>query len=292
MPNHPLNEIFGFPYWDNSATAQRFRKLRLCPYNNKVPNCTKDKANAPLGICSITDSEDNIAIVCPIRFRQDWMIAEDAAAFFFKSGEKWTSLTEVRLNDKHGDSAGNIDLVLVSYDDSGHITDFGSLEIQAVYISGNIRRPFEHYMENPEKNHDMDWSKKKNYPRPDYLSSSRKRLVPQLIYKGSILKSWGKKQAVAIHSGFYKTLPKLKEVEPEIADMAWLVYDLALDEQNRYKLVLKQTIYTHFKPALDQITTPEPGPMHDFVDHLQDKLDKILDDENNSPDAPSLDELL
>lgn len=116
--------------------------------------------------------------------------------------------------------------------------------------------------------------------------------MPQLIYKGSILKSWSKKQAVAIHSGFYKTLPKLKEVEPEIADMAWLVYDLALDEQNRYKLALKQTIYTHFKPALDQITTPEPGPMHDFVDHLQDKLDKILDDENNSPDAPSLDELL
>ena len=149
--------------FSNSTTVSKTASLSIY---NKVPNCTKDKANAPLGVCSITDAEDNIAVVCPIRFRQDWIIAEDAAAFFFRSGEKWTSLTEVRLNDRHGDSAGNIDLVLVSYDDSGHITDFGSLEIQAVYISGNIRRPFENYMENPEKNHDMDWSKKKKLSPP------------------------------------------------------------------------------------------------------------------------------
>ena len=39
----------------------------------------------------------------------------------------------------------------------------------------------------------MDWSSQHNYPNPDYLSSSRKRLAPQLIYKGGILKFVGQK---------------------------------------------------------------------------------------------------
>ncbi|MGF1506092.1 MAG: NotI family restriction endonuclease [Anaerolineae bacterium] len=80
-PNHPLNEVFGFPPSDFSPAAQRNRQNRLCPFNNRVPNCTKDRANDPLG-------------VCPIRFRQDWLVAEDAASFFFPEGTAWT-MTEL-----------------------------------------------------------------------------------------------------------------------------------------------------------------------------------------------------
>ena len=60
-------------------------------------------------------------------------------------------LTEVRLDDKNGKSAGNIDLVLVAYDSNGRILDFGALEVQAVYISRNVRKPFEHYMQDPAR---------------------------------------------------------------------------------------------------------------------------------------------
>jgi len=115
MVKHPLAEIFGFPADNFSSEAERYRKLRLCPYNNRVPNCTKDKANDPLGVCSIFEGDRDVTITCPIRFRQNWVIAEDAAAFFFPPDTTWTSLTEVRLNDKNGLSAGNIDVVLVSY---------------------------------------------------------------------------------------------------------------------------------------------------------------------------------
>src|SRR5579859_7089837 len=141
---HPLAEVFGFPVNNFTKEANRHRDKTLCPFNNKVPNCTKDKANDPLGVCSIFEG-DSIAITCPIRFRQNWIIADDAAEFFFPKKAKWTSLTEVRLKDKSDKSAGNIDLVLVSYDGRGKITDFGALEIQAVYISGNVRKPFEYY---------------------------------------------------------------------------------------------------------------------------------------------------
>jgi len=183
-------------------------------------------------------------------------------------------------------------VVLVSYDDRGRLLDFGALEVQAVYISGNIRQPFERYMKAPEKIGNFDWSGNKLYPRADYLSSSRKRLAPQLIYKGGILHSWGKRQAIALHSGFYQTLPKLPEAKPDKADVAWLIYDLQPDSAHqRYYLTLSDTVYTQFKPALDKITMPEPGPLEAFMGHLQNKLDEKLED-NNPPDTPTLRDLL
>lgn len=189
MPDHPLAEVFGFPTDNLSAEAERYRINKLCPYNNKVPSCTKDRAKDPLGVCTIFDA-DSMAITCPIRFRQDWLIIEDAARFLFPADTSWTSLQEIRLNDANGQSAGNIDFVLVAYDDRGHITDFGALEVQGVYISGNVRRPFECYMADRLGCAEMNWTTTRVVP--DYLSSSRKRLVPQLLHKGGILKAWGK----------------------------------------------------------------------------------------------------
>jgi len=279
MPDykHPLLEVFGFPVDNFSERAGKFREFRLCPYNNKVANCTKDKANNPLGVCSIKDTS-GVAIICPVRFRQEWLVAINAASFFFPPGTKWTTLTEVRLNDKYGRTAGNIDVVLVSYDDCGRILDFGALEIQSVYISGNIRRAYESYIDNPNQMYDMNWVGKPNYPRADYLSSSRKRLVPQLIYKGKILNEWNKKIAVALHSGFFQTLPALQDVSPENAEMAWLIYDLEFDNNsNVYNLVCTNTVYTAFQASLDHIVTPDPGPVDEFIEILQGKLDEKFD---------------
>jgi len=287
---NPLAEVFGFPIDNIGREAARYRKNKLCPYNNKVPSCTKDKAQAPLGVCSVFDKGD-IAITCPVRFREGWIIAEDAAGFFFPPDAAWTSLTEVRLNDAQGQSAGNIDLVLVSYDTRGKVLDFGSLEIQAVYISGNVRRPFEQYLSDPRRHSSLDWSQERNYPRPDYLSSLHKRLAPQLIYKGGILKSWNKKMAVALDKAFFKTLPELPEVAEKDADIAWFIYDLVHDTgANRFTLQRVETKYSNFKNALERITMPSPGRMDDFITVLQDKLDEKL--ENNPPDTHTLGDLV
>lgn len=283
MPHReqPLAEVFGYLITDQTETANRHRSHRLCPFNNKVPNCTKDKAKNPLGVCSIYHENEPV-ITCPIRFRQDWIIADHAAAFFFDEGTQWTSLTEVRLNDANGKSAGNIDVVLVAYDSGGKVIDFGALEIQAVYISGNIREPFDYYMGDPQSRASMDWSKEPNYPRPDYLSSSRKRLVPQLVYKGGILHSWKKKIAVALNKSFFATLPPLKQVPKGDADIAWLIYDLKLSAEEgrgsgRYYLTKVDEVFTEFEPALISITTPLPGRMEDFIRTLQEKLDEHLE---------------
>jgi hypothetical protein len=277
-PPHPLAEVFGYPTNDGSAVAKRYRTKRLCPFNNKVPNCTKDKAQNPLGVCSVFHDNET-AITCPIRFRQDWLIADDAADFFFEKNATWTTLTEVRLKDADGSSAGNIDIVLCAYDKHGIVYDFGALEIQAVYISGNIRNPFEKFIKAPEQNAKMNWTKEENYPHPDYLSSSRKRLAPQLMFKGGILNAWKKKSAVALNKGFFETLPKLEEISKSQADIAWLIYDIIPSQNNGQPntLVLEKTIYTRFDTALAQITTPHIGKMEDFITHLQTKVDEKLE---------------
>lgn len=277
----PLAEVFGHLTMDHTERAVRYRSRRLCPFNNKVPNCTKDKAKNPLGVCTIYH-DNHPVITCPIRFREGWIIADDAACFFFREGTAWSSLTEVRLNDLYGKTAGNIDVILVAYDNNGKVYDFGALEIQAVYISGNVRDPFEYFMKDPKGRASMDWSKEPNYPRPDYLSSSRKRLVPQLLFKGGILHSWEKKIAVALNKSFFATLPNIKQVPKSDADIAWLIYDLELvpgqgKEPGRYSLKKVDEIFTEFEPALFSITTPSPGKVEDFMKLLQEKLDEQLE---------------
>ena len=278
-PAQPLAEVFGHLVTDTSGRANRYRTQRLCPFNNKVPNCTKDKAKSPLGVCSVQHDGSSV-ITCPVRFREDWLITDDAASFFFPEGTNWSSLTEIRLNDGNGKSAGNIDIVLVAYDDNGKVTDFGALEIQAVYISGNVRDPFEYFIEDPKGRAFMDWSNQPNYPRPDYLSSSRKRLVPQLFFKGGILHSWKKKSAVALNKSFFETLPALTKVNKQKADIAWLIYDLefcSTGGEERYRLKKVDEVFTEFEHALLSITTPVPGRIDDFMDMLQGKIDGELE---------------
>lgn len=208
-----------------------------------------------------------------MRFRQDFKILTDAGRFFF-SNKKFVALTEVHLNDKDGKSAGNIDIVLAVLGSEGIVLDFGAIEVQAVYISGNVRKVFDAYINNPEVKYQMEWPKK-NYPKPDYLSSSRKRLAPQLIFKGGILHQWQKKMAVVVHRGFFEELPELETTDVEHAEIAWYVYDLQRDNgADVFQLYLYETRYTKFDTALEQITTPKTGNINDFTKALEIRINK------------------
>ena len=134
-------------------------------------------------------------------------------------------------------------------------------------------------MKAPAKNFGMDWTTKENYPRPDYLSSSRKRLAPQLIFKGGIINAWGKKSAVALNKGFFNTLPKMPEVPKADAEIAWLIYDLKLPATSgtHFEMFRERIVYTRFEPALNQIAKSRPGKMEDFLSHLQTKVDEKLE---------------
>lgn len=285
--NQPLAEVFGFSIDNQSQRAVRYRENKLCPFNNIVSNCTKNSIEFPLGVCSL-NHKDKPVIICPIRFREDWKIVSDAASFIFDQKTTWTHVGEVRLKDKFGKSAGNIDYVLVAYDDKGRVLDFGSLEVQAVYISGNLTGPFSAYLESPIP--EFGWTQAFKYPKPDYLSSSRKRLVPQIIAKGSILKQWGKKQVVALQTAFYNTLPPLPEVEKAESDFAFFLYDLVPDKkEKRLVLQLSRVVYTKFAIALEQIAKFEAGSITEFTQLLQKKLDTRR---SGAPDIDNLENVV
>ncbi|MBQ6472557.1 MAG: hypothetical protein IJJ33_11275 [Victivallales bacterium] len=283
---NPLAEVFGFPPDNLSEKAKHYRENRLCPFNNRYPNCTKDKADNPLGVCSVNQGDTKV-ITCPARFREDWMILQNAADFVWEKGTQWSSLPEIKLVDADGQSAGNIDYVIVSYDAAGSIVDFASVEVQGVYISGNLRNPFQQYMDNPQVN--FHWHGV-NYPRPDYLSSSRKRLIPQMMYKGGIFKAWGKKQCVAIQKSFFDTLPELPQTTKEQADIAWFLYDLSYNETEKLcHLQLVKTVYTEFHSALQRVIYTSPGSLTNFMSLLQTKFDERT---SNAPETHSVFELL
>lgn len=273
MPDNPLVEVFGYPVADMSREARSHRLGRLCPFGNPSgPNCTKTSATDPLGVCTIRNGTD-LAVTCPIRLRQENVIISDAAEFFFP-GRSYVALTEVSLKDINGKAAGNIDIVLAVLDENKKVVDFGAIEVQAVYITGNVGSVFRAYMADPATNYQMDWPRK-NYPKPDYLSSSRKRLLPQLLFKGGILNSWGKKTAVIVHRGFFEQLPKLETVDPSEAEMAWFVYDLEVNgTTGRYHLVRSDVRYTRFESALNTISVPVPGEMSKFMSRLESRIKK------------------
>ena len=66
---HPLAEVFGTTcVTDHTKKASRYRSHRLCPFNNKVPSCTKDKAKNPLGVLAASYHEDQAVITLPNPF--------------------------------------------------------------------------------------------------------------------------------------------------------------------------------------------------------------------------------
>lgn len=288
MLNQPLTEVFGFPIENMSAEAERYRKLRLCPFNNKVPNCTKDRPRNPLGACSIHEDGDT-AIICPVRLHQDWLIIEDSAEVFFPQNSQWTSLTNVKLFDKYNHFVGNIDFVLVSYDRQGRIIDFGALDTHAAYVTQNLRRPFEKYIEDREAYLNCGYSGP-NYPHADYLSSIRRRITPQMIYKGTIFHTWRKKAAIALDVGLFNALPDLTEVSADQAEVSWLIYEI-LPGAHLNKLHKVKTLHTLFEPTLFQITRVEPGPIEQFIADLQHRLDDHLE-KGCPPETPTLTDVL
>ncbi len=251
MPKQPLSEVFGFPVDNDSPEAERYQHNRLCPYNNKVPNCTKDSVTNPLGICSIFHGEE-IAITCPVRLRQDWIIADHAASFFFDPGTRWTTLLEVRLKDKRGRPVGNVDVLVIAYNWRGDIVDYGGLQVLTPFFSAQAGET-------------IDWS-----------------IASKTFFSRAVLRAWGKKQAVALQSNFYNALPELPTTEPSDSDMAWLVYDLQYEAVgDQYAIKLNKTVHTKFDSVIELLTPgdihwPEAGNEQEFVNHLYASMEQAV----------------
>lgn len=273
MAGYTLGEVFGYPAEDQRPDANRARAERLCRFSGDGVKCTKVSVEDPLGVCSIVS--DGVAVcICPTRFREGTHVEDRASKFFFPPGSVPVVLPEIRLKDAAGKAAGNIDIVLATHE-NGKVTDFGSIEIQAVYISGNIRRPFARYMKTGSATNPAvkGGSAERSGFHPDFLSSSRKRLMPQLKTKGSILNHWGKKQVVVLDTAFFATLPILEQVSEKDSDLMWLVYEFRFDRtRGTYVQTLSEVVHSRFEDALVALTGSTAGPIDDFTKVLESRI--------------------
>ena len=132
--------------------------------------------------------------------------------------------------------AGKIDLVIGRHPQDGDLRWYG-LEIQAVYFSGTgMSSQFEVLQ--------GDASEAPPYPdrirRPDWRSSSAKRLMPQLQVKVPTVRRWQAKMAVAVDQPFFEAIggPSANYTQDlNDGDIIWLIPELVLDDAtNHYRL--------------------------------------------------------
>ena len=120
--------------------------------------------------------------------------------------------------------AGKIDLV-VAKTSSGGVRWHG-LEIQAVYFSGSgMGSEFDSLRDDTHETPPFPTANR----RPDWRSSSAKRLMPQLQIKAPTLRRWGSKVAVAVDRPFFDAVggpsPNPSH-DLNDGDIIWLVPEL------------------------------------------------------------------
>ena len=203
-----------------------------CPFQSGAPRCGKKG-----GVCSLQRYEEadggrigqpigDPVTVCPSRFEQDGLVVRWLAEIAgIASGAALLAREVPFMQSTATDKpAGMIDLIVAR--DSDEVLDWYGLEVQAVYFSGTgMTSQFEAIRDDP-----LDAPP---FPdairRPDWRSSSAKRLMPQLQVKVPTLRRWGRKMAVAVDRPFFDALERVKANRSQDlndGDIIWLVVAL------------------------------------------------------------------
>jgi len=105
------------------------------------------------------------------------------------------------------------------------------LEIQAVYFSGQgMQADFENLLRNDDRYPPKPTAAR----RPDWRSSSAKRLMPQLQVKAPTLRRWGTKLAVAVDWPFFEAVggpSSTSSHDLNDGDIIWLIPRMNADFQ-------------------------------------------------------------
>ena len=206
------------------------KQVPYCPFQQGKVRCNKNG-----GVCSIqmykrpeeSRSADRLGeqagppvITCPQRFSQDDLIPKWLAEVVgFKNVYLAREVPFMR-SPTTGRPAGKIDMILSG--DSQADNWFG-LEIQAVYFSG---RGMGSDFRLLQKDKHQIPPGPSEIRRPDWRSSSAKRLMPQLQVKVPTLRRWGTKLAVAVDKPFFEAIggvSKNPSHDLDDGDVVWLI---------------------------------------------------------------------
>ncbi|MDE0390396.1 MAG: NotI family restriction endonuclease [Rhodospirillales bacterium] len=223
MSRYGIAEWFGRPL-HTLAPSERQSLARAalkqepappCPFQTGRPRCSKAG-----GVCSIRQGDGRPVILCPRRFDETSLIPHWLGEIVGFSDIYLAREIGFMRHPETGQSAGKIDIIIARDRDAS--AWFG-LEIQAVYFSGDAMLPeFEALLVNDDPAPPPTVGRR----RPDWRSSSAKRLMPQLQIKGPTLRQWLTKLAVAVDQPFFEAIggPTASPSQDlNDGDIVWLV---------------------------------------------------------------------
>ncbi|MYA89553.1 MAG: hypothetical protein F4X97_14075 [Boseongicola sp. SB0662_bin_57] len=270
-PRYAIAEWFGQPF-DNLSVEERQdlarRALKLdpappCPFQHDMPRCSKRG-----GVCSIKSGDRPPVITCPNRFSEGDLLPSWLARIVGFPDVYLAPEVPFMRSPSTGRAAGRVDLVIARDGDAG--SWFG-LEIQAVYFSGNgMLADFEMLRDNADEKPPEPTAIR----RPDWRSSSAKRLMPQLQVKGPTLRRWGTKLAVAVDRPFFEAIGGPSETPSQDlndGDIVWLVPQIT----DGYRLVEDHWEVLSLEDSSDKLLSAETVKRQEFEDALRAKLKRI-----------------
>jgi hypothetical protein len=204
-----ITEFFGYSPKDQSQAAQQARQNLQCPFQGRT--CTKTLSDGLIsGVCTIKPMTSGPVICCPVRlYANDYQILKDVAVQAFGSGidlmtasdapgyraknpdkpaiavfgKRWGK--ELRLPSRAKKAGGKVgayfvDWILAHVDAAGKLLGFVAIEVQSIDTTGNYRGERQAYLESG--------SFEGNSTAGPNWENVNKRILPQIIYKGHVLR--------------------------------------------------------------------------------------------------------
>jgi hypothetical protein len=194
-------EFFGYAPEDSSATAKKFRFRKECPFLSRA--CTKSLSDGEIsGVCTLKPVTTGPVICCPVRlYAKNYEILRDIASTAFGPnipllaasaitnqtgecvavfGKGWGK--ELRLPSRAKGKSGGyfVDWVLARLNAIGGLVDFVAVEVQSIDTTGNYRDERAAYL----KGRSFAGRSSANFN----WENVNKRILPQIIYKGHVLR--------------------------------------------------------------------------------------------------------
>ena len=199
-------EFFGYAPSDQSPAAVSARADRKCPFVGAT--CTKTlNRGEKSGACTLKPARSGPVICCPNRlYAQDYKILTDVATIAFGPdvvlvagssataqlavntdagkatvavfGKRWGG--ELRLPNRADSGSYFVDWILAKLHANGQVESFVAIEVQSIDTTGNYQAERIAYLQNEPytsiSTAGFNWE------------NVNKRILPQLIYKGHVLR--------------------------------------------------------------------------------------------------------
>lgn len=279
MANNTSSPKYGIGEWHGQSAADMGDVERLAAARREVStrsmtvDCPFDpprKCNKKGGICTIRQyvrhdpsgavpANDLLCTVCPRRFWDSDMVVRWIGKTLLNVEEP-IQIREVEfLRTDTDNAAGRIDAILCDPKSIGTDLRWCAVETQSVYFSGTAMSvEFESLVQLQGK---MPFPQQR---RPDFRSSSSKRLEPQLTTKCPTLSRWGKKTAVVVDRPFFDSLSNMSKAQGiENSDVVWFVVSYKR-KNNRFQIVPEEYVPVTLRDAQDGLRNAMPVNLDEF----------------------------